>query len=133
MRQYATEVEYTTVTGDASPPANIVSLLTTASQVVDECLRGFVYETDPNGYPTDPDHLLAVRDACAWIAGEAIATGVLAAGSTQQWESVAIGSVQLSTLQGASSSDSPQVLGVPVPSAARLALAVFGRPTVYLC
>jgi hypothetical protein len=80
--------------------------------------------------PTDPDVTQALKDAVTAIALEAESQGLLDPGSTRKWESVAIGNVQLSDLQGASSSDTPNVGGLPVPPEAQLALSDVGTLTV---
>lgn len=100
--------------------------LRAASRIVDMLLKGRVYDVDVDLMPTDPDVAAAMAEATEAIAAEVEALGTLEAGSTQQWESVAIGSVQLSNLQGASAADPLLVMGVQVPPAALLALGDVG-------
>jgi len=127
MRLYAT----TTDVWPTDAPADADALVRAASRVVDVLLRGVVYDTDVAGMPTDTDVAASLKAAATAIALEAEATGTLAAGGTQKWETVAIGSVQLSSLQGASVSDTPTVGGLPVPPAAVLELSSVGRVEVW--
>lgn len=130
MRQYADSAAYAAYFPDATVPANVDTLLRGASRVVDRLLLGRVYDVDAAGMPTNADDLQALSDATCAIAGEADALGVYDAGNTQQWESVKIGTVQLQNLQGASTADSPVVLGLPVPASAIVALAGVGHMRV---
>lgn len=128
VRVYADAAAYAAYFPGSTAPANLDVLLRQASRVVDKLLRGRVYDVDPTSLlPTDADVAAAMSDATCAIAGELDALGTLNAGGTQQWESVAIGSVQLSNLQGASASDPLLVDGVPVPPAAILALGDVGQ------
>lgn len=111
-------------------PADADLLLRTASRLVDVLLVTRRYAVDTAGMPTDPDNLQALQDATVAIAHELQSTGAVDPGSTQQWESVAIGSVQLSTLQGASASDALTVAGLPVPGVALVLLADVGTHSV---
>lgn len=122
MRLYATIADWD-ASEYAPAPANADRLLRTASRVVDQCLKGRVYDVDTDGMPTDPDHLEACRDACLTIAAEAAATGALEAGATREWDTVAIGSVSLS---GGRDSGATTVLGISVPADAALALMSVG-------
>lgn len=110
--------------GETIPETSRPTLLRLASRVVDQLLIGHIYDTDAEGYPTDPDHRQALADACCAIAVEAHATGATLAGATTDWESVGIGSVSLSGRKHAE--DTRTVFGVPVPSAALIALADVG-------
>lgn len=128
MRLYATSADAWPETGTA--PSNADLLLRAASRVVDHLLRGVVYDTDTAGLPTDPDVTTALRDATVAITLESEAVGLGTPGNTQQWESVQIGNVALSTLQDGSASDSLTVAGIPVPPLALTALADVGRRVV---
>ena len=130
MRLYATAAAYETYHGLAvgEAPANVDTLLRTASQLVDVLLRGHVYDTDTDGYPTDADHLTAVSDAACAIAGELDSTGALESGSTVEWDQVKIGSVSLGSRKTADAATT--VAGLPVPSQALLHLAGVGRRVV---
>lgn len=130
MRQYATVADLAAYPGgDAIPSADADARLRTASAVVDECLKGVVYDTDPvTLLPTDTDVAQAMADATCAIAVEANAAGVYTAGGTQDWSSVSIGNV---TLSGATTSGSnPVVLGHPIPVDAVTALRTIGAPSV---
>lgn len=126
MRVYAT----TTDAWPTTPPANADDLLSAASRVVDALLFGVVYDTTTTGMPSDTDVAEVLKEATVAIALEAEANGTLDPGSSREWESVAIGNVALSNQPGASDSDTPNVMGLLVPAAARLALASLGRPSV---
>lgn len=130
-RVYATSAE--AWPAPATPPANADVILRAASRVVDTLLTGVVYDTDVDGYPTDLDTVQALRDATVAVALEAEATGVLDAGSTQQWDSVSIGSVSMSGPRAnTADSDVVTVGGLAVPPLAILALAGLGRPVVWV-
>lgn len=131
MRLYADAAALAAYPGGSAVPAESVdALLRTASRVVDQLLRGIVYDTDPATLlPTDPDVAGALEDAACAIAVEAHATGALAAGGTQEWDSVKLATVALSGRK--SRSGSLTVAGVPVPTAALVALADVG-PLVVL-
>jgi hypothetical protein len=125
MRVYALSTD----AWPTDPPANADLLLRTASRVVDELLIGRVYDVDSDGLPTDTDVAQALQDATVSIALELEATGVLAAGSSQAWNSVSIATVSLSGREPAEGST--VVLGLPVPAAAIVALVDVG--TVWVC
>lgn len=129
-RVYATAAQYEDFHGlsAGAAPANIDALLRVSSRVVDHLLRGVVYETDAAGMPTDADVSTALTDATCAIAGEADATGALSPGSTQAWDSVAIGNVSLSGRGTAS--EAVTVAGLNVPAQALLSLADVGAFTV---
>ena len=129
MRLYADDAAYVAYHGGTAP-AQVDRLLRMASRVVDHILLGRVYDVNADGMPTDSDDIAALSDATCCIAGEIDAQGLATAGSTDKYESVAIGSVQLSNLQGASTSDTPTVAGIPVPADAVLALAGVGITVV---
>lgn len=128
MRVYATAADLAAYPGgDTIAAADADALLRTASRAVDHILVGRVYDVDTvTELPTDTDVAQALNDATCAIAVEAASTGVLEAGATQQWESVSIGNVSLSAPKGASATDSPRVLGLPVPAAAIIALQDVG-------
>lgn len=133
MRQYADSTALAAYPGGSAVASDSVDLLLrTASRVVDKLLTGILYDTDSDGMPTDTDVAQALSDATCAIALEADARGSLNAGQTQQWESVQIGNVALSTLQGASATDTPMVLGLPVPPAAIVALSGVGPMGVWV-
>lgn len=130
-RVYATPADLAAYPGGADvPPGEADTLLRIASRVVDRLLTGRVYDVDLDGKPTEVDALAALKDATCGVALEAHATGVLAAGSTEQWQSVGIGSVSLSGRTVAQ--DAMIVAGIPVPPAALLALADVGVLTVWV-
>lgn len=133
VRLYADQSAYETYHGltAGEAPATIDRLLRMASRVVDTLLVGRVYDTDADGYPTDADDAAALSDAVCAIAGEADAQGLAVAGSTDKWESVTIGAVSLSNLQGSSSDDTPRVAGLPVPPDAVLSLSGVGTVVVF--
>lgn len=130
-RVYATDVDLAAYPGGEDVDAGTVdTLLRMASRVVDHLLRGRVYDVDVDGLPTDQDVIDALKDATCAIALEASATGVLAAGSSEAWQSVGIGSVSLS---GRTLSEGATIVaGVPVPTAALLTLADVGTLTVWI-
>lgn len=69
QRVYATESDYLEFTEDDIAPDRIDSLLRRASAQVESHIRTAVYDTDEDGYPTDPDVSDALRDAtCAYVA-----------------------------------------------------------------
>lgn len=122
-RVYATAADFTAYTGGTAPE-NVDALLRVASGVVDVLLTGIVYDTDAAGMPTNADVAQAMADATCAIAAEADAAGTLEAGSTQQWDSVGIGSVSLSGR--GTSAETLTVHGIPVPGPALLALRSVG-------
>lgn len=130
MRQYATAADLAAWPGgDTIPAADADARLRTASRVVDQCLTGVVYNTDPvTLLPTDTDVAKALSDAACAIAVEAQATGAWAAGGTQEYSSVTIGNVSLTGR--ASAPGTPVVLGLPVPVDAVIALQSVGAPSV---
>ena len=111
------------------PPANAALLLRTASRLVDVLLTTRRYDVDAEGLPTDPDAVQALQDAAVTIAHELQTTGALDAGSTEQWQSVGIGSVSLSGRQ--SSEGTTMVAGLPVPGVALVYLADVGTHGVW--
>lgn len=126
MRMYATPAELAAYPGgDAVPTEDADAFLRTASRVVDRLLIGRVYDVDTDSLPTDPDVIQALSDAACAIALEDHSTGASAAGSTTAWESVGIGSVNLSG--GKAADGTLRVDGIPVPASALLALATVGR------
>jgi len=130
MRQYATAADLAAYPGgDTIPTADADARLRTASRVVDECLKGVVYDTDPTTLlPTDADVAQAMNDATCAIAVEAQATGAGTAGATQQWSSVGIGNVSLAG--GKTAEGTAVVLGYPVPADAVVALRSIGPVTL---
>lgn len=128
-RQYADAAALSTYPGGSAVPAeNVDALLRTASRVVDQLLRGVVYQVDAAGMPTDPDVGQALSDATCAIAVELEATGALKAGSTQEWDSVSMATVSLSGRKA--KAGTVNVAGMPVPPAAIAALADVGRVVV---
>lgn len=66
---YATSADFTTWTGNGSPPTNITSLLRSASLLVTEETVTAYYTVDDTGIPTDATVLQAFTDAtCAQAA-----------------------------------------------------------------
>lgn len=110
------------------PPANAALLIRTASRLVDVLLVTRAYDVDVDGMPTDADDVQAVQDACVSIAHELQTTGALDAGSTEQWQSVGIGSVSLSGRQA--SEGTVKVAGLPVPGVALVYLSDVGTHRV---
>lgn len=106
------------------PPANADLLLRTASRLVDVLLVTRAYDVDAAGMPTDADDVQALQDAAVTIAHELQTTGALDAGSTEQWQSVGIGSVSLSGRQAAEGT--VMVSGLPVPGVALIYLSDVG-------
>lgn len=106
---YATRAELVAyapagVTVPADPEAT--RLLTSASKEIRRATKCAIYATDTDGYPTDTAIRQAFRDAtCAqavwWIQNPGEETG-----TSDQYESVSIGSVTLSKRQGATGSAS---------------------------
>lgn len=132
-RVYATEAEYLAFTDTTEAPAKLARLLASASRVVDYLLTARRYDVDDTTeLPTDPDDAAAMRDATCVIAAEASELGLLEPGTSFQWESVSIGSVALSNLQGSSDSDTPTVYGLPIPSEAQLILLDVGTRSVWV-
>lgn len=131
MRVYATTVQLAAYPGGDTIPAGTQDLaLRAASRVVEACVSLRTYAVDVDGMPTNADDVQAMADATCAIAVEAYTTGAFEAGSSQQWESVRIGNVQLQNLQGASSADSPVIAGLPVPPVAVNALLGVGEVSV---
>jgi hypothetical protein len=130
MRQYATEADLTAEYPDTVHPANVARLLKVASAVVDTALAGVVYDVDASDLPTDADVTEAMMVATCAIVAEWVALAAAEAGASQQWESVAIGNVSLSTLQGASATDSLRIDGFPVPPLAITMLRQVGNVRV---
>lgn len=112
----------------SNPPANADLLLRAASRLVDELLITRRYDVDTAGMPTDPDDAQALQDAAVTIAHELESTGAMVAGSTEQWESVGIGSVSLSGRQA--SEGTVKVAGLPVPGVALVYLSDVGTHSV---
>ena len=128
-RVYADAAALAAYPGGDAVTEGVDLLLRHASHIVDTLLLGVVYDVDAaTELPTDPDVAQSMEDATCAIAVEANAAGILEAGNTREWGSVSIGSVSLSDPQDGD--DSPTVMGVPIPSAARIALASIGRLTV---
>jgi hypothetical protein len=133
MRQYADAATLAAYPGgDAIASGDADAFLRTASRVVDECLKGVVYDADPDTLlATDADVAQAMADATCAIVVEANATGALTAGTSQQWANVSIGNVTLGGRQ--TTEGTPLVLGLPVPPAAVIALRSIGPVTVWRC
>lgn len=120
-RVYATSVD----AWPTNPPSNADSLLAAASGVVDHLLRGVVYDTDTDGYPTDTGVSDALQAATVAIALEAQSSGFGAAGSALSWDQVKIGSVSLGSRRPA---DGVAVInGIPVPPLALWNLSTVGE------
>jgi hypothetical protein len=125
MRMYATAEQLAAYPGGSDVPAEDVDvLLRTASRMVDEALLGRMYDVDAEGYPAGTDERQATTDAACAIATELHAIGYNAAGGTQTWGSVGIGSVSLSDPRAAEGT--VLVMGLPVPHAAVVALRSVG-------
>lgn len=93
---YATADEYATW---ANNPGSTVStvLLERATEIIDEVLIGAVYDVDDDGLPTDDAVAAALRDAVCAQAAHMLAVGDAdGSGTAVGWDSIAIGSVQLS-------------------------------------
>lgn len=107
QRVYATEADYLDFTRDSTAPDRVDSLLRRASSEVDGLIRTAVYDTDEDGYPTDPGVSDAVRDAtCAFVAYWAETDDPTGAGAIAG--PVKIGSVSLGgTSTGGASSRTP--------------------------
>jgi hypothetical protein len=133
MRQYATTADLTAEYPDTAQPANVETLLSVASACVDKMLKGVPYDTDADLLPTDTDVAEAMKLATCAIVAEWVAVAATVPGSSQQWESVAIGSVSLSTLQGASDSDAQRIDGFPIPALAITLLGAVGPVQVWRC
>lgn len=127
MRLYATATDAWPA---GSEPANADVLLRAASRTVDHLLTARVYDTDTDGYPTDPDVAQALTDATVAIVHELEATGALEAGASTAWESVGIGSVSLSGRKPAEGAVT--VAGIPVPPIALVHLSDVGRVGVWV-
>lgn len=130
MRQYATAAQLAAYPGgDTIAPGDADARLRAASRVVDDCLTGVVYDTDPvTLLPTDPDVAQAMADATCAIAVEAQAAGLNTAGATQQWDQVRIGNVSLGGRKD--TTDTPVVSGYPIPTDAVAALRSIGPASI---
>lgn len=130
-RVYATAADLAAYPGGSDVPAESVdTLLRMASRVIDQLLTGRVYDVTVDGMPEDADVVDALRDATCAVALEAHATGVLTPGASESWQSVGIGSVNLS---GRTLAEGARIVaGMPVPPAALLALADVGELTVWV-
>lgn len=94
---YAASTDYQTWTGN-TPPANMSTLLRSASLLVREATRNCFYAVDTNGYPTDATTKQAFNDAtcsqCSfWIANSIDPQAILAPPNILN--SKAIGSARL--------------------------------------
>jgi len=68
MRVYATSADVQEWT-ETAPPDNVVSLLRSASALVEETTMLAVYPVGSDGYPTSPAHVAAFREAtCEQVA-----------------------------------------------------------------
>lgn len=94
-RVYATTADYAWWLR-AAPPTGARRALAAASREVDGMLLCAVYDVDADGYPTDPDHIVALRDAtCAqadYAAGQGDPYGV----GSDRITSVSLGSLSYS-------------------------------------
>lgn len=99
--------------------------LRAASRLVDQLMRGRVYDTDADGMPTDPDDAATLAEATELIAGALTTSGAIDAASASAWDSVKIGTVSLSGRTGPATS-TVTVAGVAIPAGAILALLDVG-------
>lgn len=100
QRVYATLADYQQWSGDViTTPARVQQLLRLASGDVDSAMVASVYQTDPNGYPTDGFAIEAFRDAtCAqvqWLVDQDDDTGV-----KQRLQSVSVGGLSFQRAAG---------------------------------
>jgi hypothetical protein len=94
-RVYATSDQLAAYTG-VSAPADAERLLARASEDIDDALTTAVYDTGPDGMPTDAEVIAALSDAtCAQVEYQQ-ATGDDGTGAAGRWDSVSIGPVSLS-------------------------------------
>lgn len=131
MPVYAVSADLTATYPNVAHPLNVDLLLKVASNVVDRCLVGVVYDVDTDKAPTDSDVAETLKQATCAIVAEWITLAATDPGGTQQWESISIGSLSLQTLQGASATDTPRVNGLPVPALALSLLSTVGVLTVW--
>ena len=90
---YAASSDYTSWTGN-TPPANMNTLLRSASILVREATRNCFYAVDTNGYPTDATIKQAFNDAtcsqCSfWVANNIDPQAVLAPASILNSKAIA--------------------------------------------
>lgn len=107
QRVYATLADYQQWSGDAvTTPARVQQLLNLASGDVDSAMVASVYQTDPNGYPTDGFTIEAFRDATcaqvAWLVDQDDDTGV-----KQRLQSVSVGGLSFQRAAGTAGSALP--------------------------
>lgn len=96
MRTYADVPAYVAWTGSEAP-ANILSLLRSASILVRAATVTACYETDDDGYPTDAVLVEAMRDAACSHAAALAAAGVdpASAGAVSAIASTSIGGASI--------------------------------------
>lgn len=126
MRLYATSADLTAEYPDTAQPANVDTLLSVASGIVDKILVSAVYDTDVDGLPTDTDAAEAMKLATCALVAEWVAVSATLPGSSLVWDSVGIGNVSLSGLRGKGADDVPRVDGLPVPALAVTLLGSVG-------
>jgi hypothetical protein len=125
MRVYADQAALTAYPGGSAVPTDTVAArLVTASAMVDQLLVQRAYDVDTDGMPTDADDIAALRDATCAIVVELNATGADTAGASVLWDSVGIGSVNLSGRRIAEGGTT--ALGLPVPAVALVLLRDVG-------
>lgn len=131
MRQYADSAALAAYPGGSAVPSeDAEALLRTASRVVDQLLRGFVYDVDDDSLPTDVDVAQALSDATCAIVVEGYATGVFTPGATKQWDQVRVGNVSLG--KASTKAGALIVAGIPIPPAALTALSGVGCVGVWV-
>lgn len=106
VRVYATTGDYAKATQEA-PPAGLRRRLLEASREVDQMLLTAFYTVDDDGYPTDADVILAMRDATVAQAEYAAEIGDENMVGANQFHSVAIATVNLTRGYGPGGSTAP--------------------------
>ena len=95
MRSYASASDWVdSPVTDGPVPSDVAKLLARASLAVDELLLTAVYDTDAEGYPTEPTIVEALRDATLAQASYWTETGD-STGAGDGGGSMSIGSVSL--------------------------------------
>jgi hypothetical protein len=126
MPVYADTDAWTAEYPDVAQPANADTLLLAASGLVDRLLVGVVYDVDENHAPTDDDIATLLRGATLALVAEWVTLStMLPGGTSQDWDSISIGSVSLSKLRG-SNVGGLTLDGLPVPPLAVSLLAQVG-------
>lgn len=99
-RVYATPADLADWLGQPAPD-DAERLLARASRLLDNrLLLTAVYPTTPDGYPSDPQHAEALRDACCALAAWWLQHGDDGTGAGADYTSVTAGSISLTRATG---------------------------------